>query len=86
MAIGETYLSVLQAILALRDPSLLKTSMTRTICLSYPDIVTSGAAISRMFGEDIMPTLKVRSDQAAIKDCNNLPDDFGPVYDTESLF
>lgn len=86
MAINETYLSVLQSVLELRDKKRAGSTWTRTMCLSYPDILVPGAAIARLFGEDILAGLEVRKDSDHVRQHHGLPDNFGPVYETESLF
>ncbi|MDE0801490.1 MAG: hypothetical protein OSB02_12245 [Rhodospirillaceae bacterium] len=86
MAINETYLSILGALLDRRGEELVGSNWTRTMCLSYPDLLAPAGAISRLFGEDILAGLEVRKDSDQVKKYHGLPDSFGPVYETESLF
>ena len=86
MAIDETYLSVLKSVLAQRDPDLVAATWTQTMCLSYPDLLVPGKVISNLFGAEITSELEVRSDGDQVKKYHSLPEDFGPLYETESLF
>jgi hypothetical protein len=86
MAINETYLTVLRSVLDLRREKLAESTWIRTMCLSYPDILVRGAVIARLFGEDILTGLEVRKDSDHVRQYHGLPDSFGPIYETESLF
>ncbi|NKB45697.1 MAG: hypothetical protein GKS03_15605 [Alphaproteobacteria bacterium] len=86
MAIDEIYLSLVKSVLAQRDPAIVESTMTRAACLSYPDLLVSEKSLASLFGEEIGPNLRVRSDHEQVKKYHGLPADFGPIYETESLF
>lgn len=86
MAIDETYLSLLKSVLNQRDSAIVASGFTKTICLSYPDLLVPGKVIADLFSEDLVTKLVAREDGDEVKKYHGLPDNFGPIYSTESLF
>jgi len=80
MAIDENYLSIL---LRARKQLCSTERVLNAACLGYPDIIISDAHLDALFGRHNFP---VSPRTAEVLRWHRLPDDFGPIYDTESIF
>jgi hypothetical protein len=86
MAMDDVYLAVLSSAIKILQESASPQTKIKAVCLSYPDLLVSGTDLNARFGEGFTTGVAVRDDSEQIRKWHSLADDFGPVYETESVF
>lgn len=86
MAIDETFLRYLKGVLDLGFSDIATNGRRKAICLAYPDLLVPQSTIIEIIGPAIIGKLQVSPRDSEIREWHHLPESFGPVVKTESVF